>query len=67
MIKWKVKDEIVLFPKDWGKQEVLKWINCKAIRICPVCKKLDVAYNHFNSCDPSTQAALRANRDMAGI
>lgn len=67
MIKWKVKDEVVLFPKDWSKQEVLNWINCKAIRICPICEKLDVAYDHFNNCNPSTQAALRANRDMADI
>lgn len=67
MRKWQIKDEVVLFPKEWNKDKVLNWVNSNHIRMCPVCKKLDVSYNHFNSCNPAEQAAIRANRDMAGL
>lgn len=48
MNKWKIKKEIVLFPLNWDKEKVMNWINAKHIRICPICGKIDVSYNHFN-------------------
>lgn len=64
MQKWKIKDEIVLFPKNWNKDKVLKWVNAKHIRVCPKCSKIDVSYKHFNDCNPSKQKAIQMNRDM---
>lgn len=64
MKKWKVKDEIISFPKDWDKNRILKWINARYIRVCPVCSKIDVSYNHFNTCNPTEEKVLQINRDM---
>ena len=66
MNRWKLKNKIVSFPKEWDKKRILRWVNNNgAIRICPICDKLDVSYDHFNNCNPSEQAAVKANRDMS--
>jgi capsid portal protein len=62
--KWKLKDSIVLFPIEWNKQEVLDWVNAKYIRVCSLCDKLDVSYDHFNHCNPQQEKVNRINRDM---
>lgn len=49
--KWRIKNKIVLFPKEWDKTVVMKWLNADYIRVCPVCSKIDVSYDHFNSCN----------------
>ena len=64
LIKWKVKDKVILFPKEWTKNEVMKWINAGYIRVCPRCGKLDVTYDHFNKCDIGKEMAIQINRQM---
>lgn len=63
MIKWKIRNKIVLFPEDWNKDRVMKWINAKHIRMCPICNKLDVTYDHFNNCNPSEQRVAQQRID----
>ena len=64
MNEWKIRDKIVLFPKHWNKTKVLKWVNAQYIRICPNCDKIDVSYDHFNSCNPSQERVNRLNKEM---
>ncbi len=66
MRKWKVKNEIILFPQEWDKSKILQFINAEYIRKCFICGKIDIPYDHFNNCNPAEQAAITANRDMAG-
>mgnify|MGYP003655861533 CR=1 FL=1 len=48
MVKWKVKNNVYLFPKDWNIDDVLRFVNTD-IKVCPICYKVDVNINHFNS------------------
>lgn len=63
---WVIKNQKIKFPDNWNKAKILKWCNEEAIRICPICNKLDVSYDHFNECNPKEQAVIRINREMAG-
>ena len=60
MNKWEIKDKIYLFPKSWNKDQIFKYCNT-AIKVCPICNKIDVGLNHFSKCDPQTEA-LRQRR-----
>ena len=62
LIKWKIKDKVIFFPKKWSKNEVMKWINVEYIRVCPRCNKIDVTYDHFNECDIGKEIATQINR-----
>jgi len=63
MNQWKISGRLVDFPSEWNKDDVLKWINNGGtIRVCPECGKIDVAYDHFNDCDPDEQAVIEINR-----
>lgn len=60
LTKWKIKDKIYSFPKEWNKKQVLNWVN-DDFRLCPKCGKIDAGLNHFNNCNP-TMEALRQQR-----
>ena len=64
MEKYKLRGEVVSFPKSWTKDTITNWINADYIRTCPNCNKLDVSYNHFNTCNPAEQRAIQMNRDI---
>lgn len=64
MKEWLIKGEKCLFPNDWNKNKIFKWVNDSSIKTCPICGKLDVLYDHFNKCNPAEQAAIRFNREM---
>ena len=51
MVQVKIRGEVLKFPKDWNKDKIVQWVNTD-IRVCPICNKVDVEYDHFNSCDP---------------
>jgi hypothetical protein len=46
-IHWLIKGKKIKFPANWNKDIILKWCNEEAIRICPICHKLDVCYDHL--------------------
>lgn len=64
MREWIIAGKIVKFPSDWGKKDVMKWVNNGGIiRMCLKCEKLDVTYDHFNECNPNEQYAIHFNRE----
>jgi len=53
MKKWTIRNIVVLFPNEWNKDMVMAWVNANYIRVCPICNKIDVSYDHFNKCNPT--------------
>jgi hypothetical protein len=64
MNQYKIRNEIVNFPESWSIDAIMIWVNAGYIRTCPNCSKIDVSYNHFNTCNTSEQRAIQMNRDM---
>lgn len=54
--KWKIRNRVYSFPKDWNKQKVLQYCNQSSIRVCELCGKIDVGLNHYDDCNPAMEA-----------
>jgi hypothetical protein len=48
--KWKIQENIYLFPSTYSKKDVLHYINASYIRVCEFCGKIDIGLNHFSEC-----------------
>jgi hypothetical protein len=60
LTKWKLKDKVYSFPSNWTKDRVLAFANTD-IRVCPICSKVDVGLDHFDTCNPQ-QESIRQQR-----
>ena len=54
MQKVKIRGEVLNFPKDWNVDKIVEWVNTD-FKVCPICNKVDVRHNHFNSCNPNME------------
>lgn len=60
MRKWKVKGGVYSFPKLWGIDEVVRFVNTD-IKYCDTCKKVDVGIDHFEKCNPKQEFERQLN------
>lgn len=60
IIKYKIRGEVLSFPKDWSKDEIVEWINTD-FKVCPICNKVDVRHNHFDTCNTVMQKQKELN------
>ena len=63
LLRYKIRDEILFFPANWSKESIVKWMN-QSMRICSICEKIDVHYDHFEHCDPVGERYNRANQEL---
>lgn len=59
LTKWKLKDRVYSFPKDWTKDRVVSFANTD-IRVCSICSKVDVGLDHFDKCNPTSESIRQA-------
>lgn len=50
LIKWQIKDQLMLFPNTWTKEKLIMFLNTD-IKVCPYCRKVDISNNHFGHCN----------------